>query len=257
MIGQFFQTFLATIQDVAPIVLLVVIFQVFIIKKSIPDLRKVLFGVVLVVLGLTFFLLGLEKALFPIGEIMARQLSDSEFISTHYSGEKSDWRAYYWVYIFAGLIGFSTTIAEPSLYAVALKANEVSGGTIETLSLRLVVAIGVAIALMVGTFRIVVGHSLMWYILAGYIVVVIQTIFVEKDIASLAYDSGGVTTSTVTVPIVAALGIGLSSSVPGRNPALDGFGLIAFASVFPIITVLGYAQVQSLIIFINKKRQKS
>lgn len=257
MIGPFFQTFLATIQDVAPIVLLIAVFQVFVIKKSIPDLRKVLLGVGLVILGLTFFLLGLEKALFPIGEIMARQLSDVNFLSTHFDGPITDWKAYFWVYIFAGLIGFSTTIAEPSLYAVALKANEVSGGTIETFSLRVVVAIGVAFALMVGTFRIVVGQSLMWYILAGYIVVIIQTIFVEKDIASLAYDSGGVTTSTVTVPIVAALGIGLSSTVPGRNPAIDGFGLIAFASVFPIITVLGYAQFKSLIIYMNKKRQES
>ena len=118
-------------------------------------------------------------------------------------------------------------------------------------------AIGVAIALAVGAYRIVVGHSLVWYILFGYVIVIIQTIFVQKDIAALAYDSGGVTTSTVTVPIVAALGIGLSTTVQGRNPAIDGFGLIAFASVFPIITVLGYAQFKSLLIFFNKKHQKS
>ncbi|MBK8565614.1 MAG: DUF1538 domain-containing protein [Saprospiraceae bacterium] len=257
MIKEILYTFLSTIQDVAPIVLLIGVFQIFVIKKSIPELKKVLFGVVLVIFGLTFFLIGLEKALFPVGEIMAKQLSDQDFIAKHYSGAPTDWQAYYWVYIFAGLIGFSTTIAEPSLYAVAIKANEVSGGTIETFTLRVVVAIGVAIALVVGTFRIVVGHSLVWYILFGYVIVVIQTIFVQKDLASLAYDSGGVTTSTVTVPIVAALGIGLSTTVQGRNPAIDGFGLIAFASVFPIITVLGYAQFKSLIIFFNKKRQKS
>ncbi len=176
----------------------------------------------------------------------------------NYSGSLTDWQAYYWVYIFAALIGFSTTIAEPSLYAVAVKANEVSGGTIGTFYLRLVVAIGVAFALVVGTYRIVVGDSLATYIMVGYIIVVIQTIFVKKDLVALAYDSGGVTTSTVTVPIVAALGLGLASVVPGRNPALDGFGLIAFASVFPIITVLGYAQINDLIKYINKfKKLKS
>ena len=156
------------------------------------------------------------------------------------------------MYIFAALIGFATTIAEPALYAVAVKAKEVSGGTISALYLRVVVAIGVALALVIGTYRIVVGDSLVTYIMAGYIIVVIQTIFANKNIVALAYDSGGVTTSTVTVPIVAALGLGLSSVVPGRNPALDGFGLIAFASVFPIITVLGYAQINDLMRFLNK-----
>lgn len=257
MTEELFYTFLSTLKDVGPIVLLIGSFQIFVIKKSIPNLKKVLLGMVFVILGLTFFLIGLEKALFPVGQIMANQLSDYQFIAKHYSGKSTDWQAYYWVYIFAGLIGFSTTIAEPSLYAVALKANEVSGGTIKTLTLRIVVAIGVAIAYIMETFRIVVGDSLVWYIMFGYITVVIQTIFVKKDLASLAYDSGGVTTSTVTVPIVAALGIGLSSTVPGRNPAIDGFGLIAFASVFPIITVLGYAQFKSIIIFINKKTLKN
>ena len=133
MIKEFLYTFLATIQDVIPIVLLIGAFQIFVIKKSIPDLKKVLFGAVLVILGLTFFLIGLEKALFPVGEIMAQQLSDQVFIARHYSGVPTDWQAYYWIYIFAGLIGFSTTIAEPSLYAVAIKANEVSGGTIKRL----------------------------------------------------------------------------------------------------------------------------
>ena len=244
--------FLTTIRDVTPIVLLIAIFQIFIIKKTIPNLKKVVFGVVLVIFGLTLFLMGLEQALFPVGELMAKQLSDPDFVGKHYSGALTDWQAYYWVYIFAGLIGFSTTIAEPSLYAVAVKANEVSGGTIGILYLRIVVALGVAFALIVGTYRIVVGDSLAIYIMVGYIVVIIQTIFVKKDLVALAYDSGGVTTSTVTVPIVAALGLGLASVVPGRNPALDGFGLIAFASVFPIITVLGYAQITDLVKYIHK-----
>ena len=200
--------------------------------------------------------MGLEQALFPVGELMAKQLSNPEFIIKTYSGSLTDWQAYYWVYIFAALLGFSTTIAEPSLYAVAVKANEVSGGTIGTLYLRFVVAIGVAFALVVGTYRIVVGDSLAMYIMVGYVIVVIQTIFVKKDLVALAYDSGGVTTSTVTVPIVAALGLGLASGVPGRNPAIDGFGLIAFASVFPMITVLGYAQINDLVIFFKKSSKK-
>lgn len=256
MLEELVITFLSTVSDVAPIVLLIAVFQIFIIKKSIPNLKNVAFGVVLVIFGLSFFLMGLEKALFPIGELMAKQLSNPMFIKEHYSGSISDWQAYYWIYIFAAMIGFSTTIAEPSLYAVAVKANEVSGGTIGTLYLRFVVALGVAIALVVGTYRIVVGDSLSTYIMVGYIIVVIQTIFVKKDIVALAYDSGGVTTSTVTVPIVAALGLGLASVVPGRNPALDGFGLIAFASVFPIITVLAYAQITDLVKYISKIKNR-
>jgi hypothetical protein len=235
-------------------VLLIAAFQFF-VKKGLPNLKKVVFGVVLVIVGLAFFLMGLDLALFPVGEFMAMQLSDPAFVAATYSGSLTDWQAYYWVYIFAALIGFSTTIAEPALYAVAVKANQVSGGTIGTFHLRLVVALGVAFALVVGTYRIVVGDSLATYIMAGYIVVIIQTIFVKKDLVALAYDSGGVTTSTVTVPIVAALGLGLASVVPDRNPALDGFGLIAFASVFPMITVLGYAQIIELITYLNKLKK--
>jgi hypothetical protein len=257
MIKHFIQTFLTTIQDVAPIVLLIGSFQIFVIKKSIPNIKKVLLGVVFVIIGLTFFLMGLEKALFPIGEIMAKQLSDKDFISVQYSGDISDWQAYYWVYIFATLIGFATTMAEPSLKAVAIKANEVSGGTLNELTLRIVVAIGAGFALALGSHRIVVGNSLVSYFIICYLIVIIQTIFSKKDIVALAYDSGGVTTSTVTVPIVAALGLGLASVVPGRSPALDGFGLIALVCMFPIITVLGYAQFKELISFISKKRQKS
>lgn len=255
MIKELGITFLTTVRDVAPIVVLIAVFQIFIIKRSIPHLKNVVFGVVLVVFGLTFFLMGLEQALFPLGELMAQQLSDPAFLAKNYSGSLTDWKAYYWVYIFAALIGFSTTIAEPSLLAVAVKANEVSGGTIGVFYLRFVVALGVALALVVGTYRIVVGGSLANYIMIGYVVVVIQTILVKKDLVALAYDSGGVTTSTVTVPIVAALGLGLASVVPGRNPALDGFGLIALASVFPMITVLGYAQMTDLLKYINKLKK--
>ncbi|MCK5847155.1 MAG: DUF1538 domain-containing protein [Bacteroidales bacterium] len=252
MLNDLFFTFITTIRDVAPIIILIAAFQIFVIKKTIPNLKKVALGVVLVIFGLTFFLMGLELALFPVGELMAKQLSNSEFVEKYYSGVSTDWQAYYWVYIFAALIGFSTTIAEPSLYAVAVKANEVTGGTISIFNLRFIVALGVAFALAIGTYRIVVGDSLAIYITVGYITVLIQTMFVKKDLVALAYDSGGVTTSTVTVPIVAALGLGLASVIPGRNPALDGFGLIALASVFPVITVLGYAQAIDLIKYINK-----
>jgi hypothetical protein len=143
------------------------------------------------------------------------------------------------------MIGFSTTLAEPALIAVSYKANQVSSGTISQWGLRLAVALGVAIGIALGTFRIVTGTPLFVYIAAGYGVVVVQTIFAPKMIIPLAYDSGGVTTSTVTVPLVTALGLGLSATIPGRNPALDGFGLIAFASLFPMMTVMGYAQLVS------------
>ena len=235
----------ATLRDVFPILVVIIFFQIVVLKQPIPHLKKVILGGIYVVIGLALFLMGLEKALFPVGQIMATQLSDPEFLGTTLGGP-SDWRSYYWIYIFAALIGFSTTIAEPSLIAVAIKADEVSAGTISQIGLRVTVALGVAFALALGTFRIVTGTSLFVYIMAGYIIVIIQTFFAPKKLIALAYDSGGVTTSTVTVPLVAALGLGLSSSVPGRNPAIDGFGLIAFASLFPIITVLGYAQIMEL-----------
>jgi hypothetical protein len=234
-----------TMRDVLPILLLIIFFQLVVLKQPVPHLKKMIVGGIYVVLGLALFLMGLEKALFPVGKIMASQLSDPLFIGAT-EADLTNWKAYYWIYIFAALIGFSTTIAEPSLIAVAIKADEVSGGTINPWGLRITVAIGVAFALALGTFRIVTGTPLYIYIMVGYIIVIIQTFFAPKKLIALAYDSGGVTTSTVTVPIVAALGLGLSNAVPGRNSAIDGFGLIAFASLFPIIAVLGYAQIMSI-----------
>ena len=242
---DFILVLIYTLRDVLPILLLIIFFQMVVLKQPIPHLKKVILGGVYVVIGLALFLMGLEKALFPVGEIMATQLSDPAFIGAS-EGEILNWKSYYWIYIFAALIGFATTIAEPSLIAVAIKAGEVSAGTISPWGLRITVAIGVAFALALGTFRIVTGTPLFIYIMAGYIIVIIQTIFAPRTLIALAYDSGGVTTSTVTVPLVAALGLGLSSAVPGRSPAIDGFGLIAFASLFPIITVLGYAQFMEL-----------
>lgn len=243
----------STALDVLPIAAIIVFFQAVILKQPVPRLKRVLIGGVYVILGLTLFLLGLEKALFPLGDLMARQLASPSFLEVAV-GESPDWQAYYWFYLFAFLIGFSTTIAEPSLIAVALKAHEVSSGTISQWGLRITVALGVGLALSVGAFRIITGTPLYLYILAGYVVVVVQTLFAPKQLIALAYDSGGVTTSTVTVPIVAALGIGLSDAVPGSNPAVDGFGLIAFASLFPIISVLGYAQIRQYLDHKLKRR---
>lgn len=237
------RTLLATCRDVVPILSLVAVFQLLVLKQPIANLARLIVGVVYVIIGLTLFLVGLEKALFPIGTIMAQQLSSAPFIhGTEQFINTVHWTDFGWVYLFAFLIGFSTTIAEPSLLAVAIKANEVSGGTISQWGLRLTVALGVAIGISLGVFRIITGMPLYLFILSGYLIVTVQTFFAPKDIIPLAYDSGGVTTSTVTVPVVAALGVGLAGSIPGRNPAIDGFGLIAFASLFPIIAVLAYAQ---------------
>jgi hypothetical protein len=238
--GDLLDTIRVTLVDVAPIAVVLVGFQVGVLRRSIPNRGRVLLGSVYVVLGLAFFLFGLEHALFPLGKTMAEQLTDPSFTG---GGGVLDWTDYYWTYFFAFAIGFATTIAEPSLMAVALKAREVSGGAVGANGLRIAVALGVAISLAVGTFRIVTGTPLYIYMIVGYVIVVIQTLYAPKMIVPLAYDSGGVTTSTVTVPLVAALGLGLASNVPGRSAVLDGFGLIALASLFPIITVMGYAQI--------------
>ena len=248
MVSDIFNTLLLTVRDVVPIAVILFGFQLGVLRRPIVHWQKVLLGFVYVILGLTFFLVGLELALFPIGEDMANQLTSPSFL--HPDGDQSPfvWQDYVWVYIFAAAIGFSTTIAEPSLIAVAIKANEVSGGTIGIQGLRISVAIGVAMGIALGCFRIVVGDPIHYYIMAGYVLVVIQTFYAPKMIVPLAYDSGGVTTSTVTVPLVAALGLGLATNVDGRDPLIDGFGLIAFASLFPMITVMGYAQLVEFMI---------
>lgn len=239
---SFWQAIVGTIRDVMPIAAIIIGFQLLVIRKPIRNPKKFFVGFFYVLLGIALFLEGLEMALFPLGELMATQLTDPAFLQLDVSLGNVPWEAYYWVYIFAASIGFATTLAEPSLIAVSIKAQEISGGAIHALSLRLAVSIGVAFGIALGAFRIVTGTDLYVFIIAGYVVVIIQTMFSPKKIVGLAYDSGGVTTSTVTVPLVTALGLGLASTVPGRNPLLDGFGLIAFASLFPIIAVLGYGQ---------------
>lgn len=235
--------FISMFWGVAPIAVVLFGFQIIILRQKIPHLKKIIIGFILVWIGLTLFIVGLEKALFPLGKLMANQLTSSNFIGSGRLG----WGDYYWVYIFAASIGFATTIAEPSLLAVAIKANQVSGGFIKVWPLRIAVAIGVAVGIAIGSFRIVAGLPLHYFIITGYVVVLIQTYFAPKNIIALAYDSGGVTTSTVTVPLVAALGLGLASTIDGRSALIDGFGLIAFASLFPIMSVMAYVQIMKFL----------
>ena len=212
--------------DVVPILAVIFFFQYVILKKPIENLKNVLIGFGLVILGLDAFIVGLEMGLFSVGETMAFELTqyDNNFI----------------IYSFGFLIGFSTTMAEPSLTAIARKAKEISDGKINDFVLRLFVALGVAIGISLGAYRIVVGGEIVYYIMAGYMLVIALTFMAPKYIIPIAYDSGGVTTSTVTVPLVAALGLGLATNIPGRDPLIDGFGLIAFASLFPMLTVMLY-----------------
>ena len=242
-IGQLGATALAGLRDLVPIVLVLVVFQVLFLRRLPADWRRMAVGIVYVFVGLTLFTVGLEEALFPLGRIMAQQLAAPDFIAA--TGAGPGWRDYAWVYAFAAAIGFAATIAEPALMAVAIKARQVSGGSVSVWGLRTAVALGVAIGVALGSLRIVTGTPLYLYIIAGYMIVILQTLRAPRAIISLAYDSGGVATSTVTVPLLTALGLGLASSVPGRSPLLDGFGLLAFAALFPIVAVLGYAQISA------------
>ena len=234
--------------DVLPIAVFLFVFQRLVIGKPLANGKQIALGFLFVVVGIGFFLIGLEQALFPLGKLMAQQLTSPEFLretSGHITGALI-WRDYFWVYAFACAVGFSTTLAEPALIAVAMKANTLSGGAIGVWGLRVAVALGVGIGVALGCFRIIAGLPTHYFIAAGYLVVILQTAAAPKLIVPLAYDSGGVSTSTVTVPLIAALGLGLSEAVPGRSPLLDGFGLVAFACLFPIISVLAYGQLSVL-----------
>ena len=212
--------------DVVPILAIILFFQYIVLKKKIENLKEVLIGFGLVIVGLNAFVVGLEMGLFSLGESMALQLTqtNSNII----------------IYTFAFAIGFSTTMAEPSLTAIAKKAKEISDGRVNDFVLRIFVSFGVAIGIALGAFRIVNGGEIVYYIIAGYLFVIVLTFMAPRYIVPIAYDSGGVTTSTVTVPLVAALGLGLATNIEGRDPLIDGFGLIAFASLFPILTVMAY-----------------
>jgi hypothetical protein len=228
---------LFSLRDLVPIVLVIAVFQLFVIRQPVDGLPQLLFGGLLVVLGLACFIFGLRIALFPIGESLANALARKGSVV--------------WLFLFSFVLGFGTTIAEPALLAVAEEAAEVAigAGIIANneqaaadyaLGLRLVVALSVGIALLLGVLRILKNWSLPLMIIGGYVLVVLVTTVAPPEIVGIAYDSGGVTTSTVTVPLVTALGVGLASSLRGRNPMTDGFGLIAFASLTPILFVLTY-----------------
>lgn len=235
-----FRSMLGSLRDLLPIVAVIAFFQLAVLQEPLPHLLSILTGLVLVVFGLTFFIFGLEMGLFPIGESMAQAFARKGSV--------------FWLLIFAFCLGFGTTIAEPALTAVAAEAAEVAaeGGVIpNTLDemeqyadgLRLTVALSVGIAILLGVLRILKGWPIQYMIIGGYIGVVVLTAFAPENIIGIAYDSGGVTTSTITVPLVTALGVGLASAIKGRNPMIDGFGLIAFASLLPMMFVMVYGMV--------------
>ena len=236
----FIKALTGSLRDLAPIVLVIGFFQLAVLQQPIPNLLDILLGALLVVIGLTLFVRGLEMGLFPIGESMAYAFARKGTLS--------------WLLAFAFALGFGTTVAEPALIAVAAEAANVAAeaqlieGSVQhkasyALGLRYTVAFSVGFAILVGVLRIIRGWPIQYLIIGGYIGVIIMTPFAPKEIIGIAYDSGGVTTSTITVPLVAALGIGLASSIKGRNPMIDGFGLIAFASLTPMMFVMGYGMV--------------
>lgn len=229
-----------SLRDLAPIILVIAFFQLVVLGQPIPNLIEILVGTFFVVLGLTFFIFGLEMGLFPIGESMAQAFARKGSL--------------FWLMAFAFALGFGTTVAEPALIAVSQEAANVAAnaGMIATDTaakdayangLRYTVALSVGLAVLIGVFRIIRGWPIHYFIIAGYILVVIMTSLAPPEIIGIAYDSGGVTTSTITVPLVTALGVGLASSIKGRNPMIDGFGLIAFASLTPMIFVMAYGMI--------------
>jgi len=226
--------FAMTIRDILPLAGAILLFQLFVLRQSIPNAAQVAKGFLFVLSGLYIFIYGLKLGLFPLGESMAYYLVQADRL--------------YWIYIFSFLIGFSCTIAEPAITAVALKVEEVSEGGINNWKLRIVVAAGVGLGITLGAHRIITGDPIYMYVIAGYIVVIALTLLAPRYIIPIAYDTGGATTSTVTVPLVTALGIGLASNIPGRDPFMDGFGLIAFASIFPLITVMGYGMLSKYLL---------
>ena len=237
LVIEFLRSVRESVRDLMPIILVVAFFQLAVLQQPLPNLGKILYGTVMVVLGLTFFIRGLEMGLFPIGETMAHGFARKGSL--------------FWLLVFAFALGFGTTVAEPALIAVADEAAQIAadGGMIEkneeamreyAAGLRITVAVSVGFAILVGVLRIIRGWPLPYLIVGGYIGVVIMTGFAPKEIIGIAYDSGGVTTSTITVPLVTALGVGLASVIHGRSPLVDGFGLIAFASLTPMIFVMGY-----------------
>ena len=241
MFKAFLKTFVGSIYDLLPIVLVIGFFQFAILQQPLPNLVEILIGSLFVLIGLTLFVQGLEMGLFPIGETLAYAFAQKGSLT--------------WLLLFAFALGFGTTVAEPALIAVTHEAARVAaeGGVIDAteqaradyaFGLRLTVALSVGCAIFIGVLRIVRGWPIQYLIIGGYLGVIIMTFFAPQEIIGIAYDSGGVTTGPVTVPLVAALGVGLASSIQGRNPMVDGFGLIAFASLTPIIFVMAFGMIR-------------
>lgn len=238
--NRFIKQLVNSFIDLIPILVVVLVFQILIIQQPIPDVADLVIGMLLVILGLTFFIQGLEQSLFPLGEAMAFDFARKGSL--------------FWLLVFAFFLGFGTTVAEPALVAVADEAASIAaeGGMISkakdakdayALGLRLTVALSVGFAILIGVIRIIKGWPLYYLIISGYSCIIIMTVFAPDEIIGIAYDSGGVTTSTITVPLVTALGVGLASAIKGRNPMIDGFGLIAFASLTPMIFVMAYGMI--------------
>ncbi|GGK80182.1 membrane protein [Amphritea balenae] len=234
------RSMVGSLRDLLPIVVVIGFFQIVVLQQSVPDLVGLITGLLCVVAGLTFFIYGLEMGLFPIGETLAHAFARKGSL--------------FWLLVFAFSLGFGTTVAEPALIAVAAEAAAVAaeGGMIEATDasmlsyasgLRYTVAFSVGLAIVIGVVRILKGWPIQYMIIVGYLLVMVMTAFAPREIIGIAYDSGGVTTSTITVPLVTALGVGLASSIEGRNPMIDGFGLIAFASLTPMIFVMAYGMV--------------
>lgn len=234
------KSLVGSLRDLAPIIVVIAFFQLMVLQQSVPDLMQLLVGFVLVTLGLTCFIYGLEMGLFPIGGSMAYAFAQKGSV--------------FWLLVFSFALGFGTTVAEPALIAVSAEAADVAAneGMISNTEserqsyangLRLTVAFSVGLAIVLGVLRILKGWSIQYMIMAGYCLVVAMTMVAPREIIGIAYDSGGVTTSTITVPLVTALGVGLASCIEGRNPMIDGFGLIAFASLTPMIFVMAYGMV--------------
>ncbi len=234
-LAGFLKLLAGALRDLLPIILVIGFFQIVIIQQPFPNLGNIITGLICVVLGLAFFIQGLEMGLFPLGEAMAQAMTRKGSLAG--------------LLVFAFVLGFGTTVAEPALIAIADEAAEIAGqagaiaNSVEARAdyafwLRATVALSVGVALVVGVFRILLGWPIQYFIIGGYILVVVMTAFAPPEIVGIAYDSGGVTTSTITVPLVTALGVGLASTISGRNPLFDGFGLIAFASLTPMIFVM-------------------
>ncbi len=237
LLNQFLKSLIDSVRDLLPIIVVIAFFQLIVLQQGIPNFAQLMGGTLLVVIGLTLFVHGLKIGLFPLGENMARDFASKGSL--------------FWLLLFAFSLGFGTTVAEPALIAVSEEAADVAatGGWISSEieaktsyadGLRYTVALSVGFAILIGVLRIIKGWPITYLIIGGYIGVVVMTAFAPEQIIGIAYDSGGVTTSTITVPLVTALGVGLASSIKGRNPMTDGFGLIAFASLTPMIFVMGY-----------------